>query len=314
MTQPQSALPQGWPAIAAELERFHERFPGAALQAVLQQPEAYVPQLLEELAACAAAPAQRTDDADGWMLHLYAMHLLATLREPRAFAPLMAITRLDGETLENLLGDHLTEGLPRALAATCPADEAALQALAGDRNAYFWSRSAALRALALRTLEGDHPRAALLDWLQAEGEREAERMVDEKLRPEQGTETDYLSELVVTMEEIGAVELAPRVAEWFEDGLIDDAFLDPSESNKRLERSWEDCRRDELDHGWGYPRDIVAEIGRWACFQPDEDDEDELEDAPKHPPIVRETPKIGRNDPCPCGSGNKYKKCCGASL
>ena len=28
-------------------------------------------------------------------------------------------------------------------------------------------------------------------------------------------------------------------------------------------------------------------------------------------PIVREEPKIGRNDPCPCGSGKKYKKCCG---
>ena len=28
-------------------------------------------------------------------------------------------------------------------------------------------------------------------------------------------------------------------------------------------------------------------------------------------PIVREDPKIGRNDPCPCGSGRKYKKCCG---
>jgi len=26
---------------------------------------------------------------------------------------------------------------------------------------------------------------------------------------------------------------------------------------------------------------------------------------------VRETPKVGRNDPCPCGSGKKYKKCCG---
>lgn len=25
----------------------------------------------------------------------------------------------------------------------------------------------------------------------------------------------------------------------------------------------------------------------------------------------RETKKIGRNDPCPCGSGKKYKKCCG---
>ncbi|MFA6356249.1 MAG: preprotein translocase subunit SecA [Candidatus Omnitrophota bacterium] len=29
-------------------------------------------------------------------------------------------------------------------------------------------------------------------------------------------------------------------------------------------------------------------------------------------PIEREAPKVGRNDPCPCGSGKKYKKCCGA--
>jgi hypothetical protein len=29
-------------------------------------------------------------------------------------------------------------------------------------------------------------------------------------------------------------------------------------------------------------------------------------------PYKRESPKIGRNDPCPCGSGKKYKKCCGA--
>lgn len=28
--------------------------------------------------------------------------------------------------------------------------------------------------------------------------------------------------------------------------------------------------------------------------------------------IVREMPKVGRNDPCPCGSGKKYKKCHGA--
>ena len=28
-------------------------------------------------------------------------------------------------------------------------------------------------------------------------------------------------------------------------------------------------------------------------------------------PVSRATPKIGRNDPCPCGSGKKYKNCCG---
>ncbi len=31
----------------------------------------------------------------------------------------------------------------------------------------------------------------------------------------------------------------------------------------------------------------------------------------KSTPIRRDAPKIGRNDPCPCGSGKKYKKCCG---
>ena len=29
--------------------------------------------------------------------------------------------------------------------------------------------------------------------------------------------------------------------------------------------------------------------------------------------IRRDSPKIGRNDPCPCGSGKKYKQCCGAA-
>ena len=33
----------------------------------------------------------------------------------------------------------------------------------------------------------------------------------------------------------------------------------------------------------------------------------------KETPVVREEPKVGRNDPCPCGSGRKYKKCCGRS-
>jgi preprotein translocase subunit SecA len=30
-------------------------------------------------------------------------------------------------------------------------------------------------------------------------------------------------------------------------------------------------------------------------------------------PVKRGTPKVGRNDPCPCGSGKKYKKCCGVA-
>jgi len=34
-------------------------------------------------------------------------------------------------------------------------------------------------------------------------------------------------------------------------------------------------------------------------------------DEVKPEPYIRIEPKVGRNDPCPCGSGKKYKKCCG---
>ncbi|MBU3178379.1 tetratricopeptide repeat protein [Clostridium estertheticum] len=47
----------------------------------------------------------------------------------------------------------------------------------------------------------------------------------------------------------------------------------------------------------------------------DEDDSEEneasLKDYEPQEPEIREEPKIGRNDLCPCGSGKKYKKCCG---
>ena len=43
--------------------------------------------------------------------------------------------------------------------------------------------------------------------------------------------------------------------------------------------------------------------GRWLY--------DEGDIVPKT--VIRTGPKIGRNDPCPCGSGKKYKHCCGKS-
>lgn len=53
-----------------------------------------------------------------------------------------------------------------------------------------------------------------------------------------------------------------------------------------------------------------AEAAR--VFAPVEGDGDS-DNAPRKtlPPIVRDSPKVGRNEPCPCGSGKKYKRCCG---
>lgn len=39
--------------------------------------------------------------------------------------------------------------------------------------------------------------------------------------------------------------------------------------------------------------------------------EDEAPLPPPVQPIHKEAAETGRNDPCPCGSGKKYKKCCG---
>jgi uncharacterized protein len=40
------------------------------------------------------------------------------------------------------------------------------------------------------------------------------------------------------------------------------------------------------------------------------DEDDDPDDDAAHDPYVRAAPKVGRNDPCHCGSGKKHKKCC----
>jgi preprotein translocase subunit SecA len=52
-------------------------------------------------------------------------------------------------------------------------------------------------------------------------------------------------------------------------------------------------------------------LNKLKARNPDWDDGNNDEEE-KLEPLRRAEPKIGRNDPCPCGSGKKYKKCCGA--
>jgi len=44
------------------------------------------------------------------------------------------------------------------------------------------------------------------------------------------------------------------------------------------------------------------------------EDVSDMERALRPPEPVLAEPKVGRNDPCPCGSGKKFKKCCAAAL
>jgi hypothetical protein len=80
-----------------------------------------------------------------------------------------------------------------------------------------------------------------------------------------------------------------------------DAWLEDSKNDQEFRRKWHEehpIPSDEED------------------FEDDEFDDEEFEeeeyDVPEPPPltIVRRAERVGRNDPCPCGSGKKFKKCC----
>lgn len=63
----------------------------------------------------------------------------------------------------------------------------------------------------------------------------------------------------------------------------------------------------------GAGADWLYELEEWNDIL-DEAKRKQLYQAQKVSATIVKGPKIGRNDPCPCGSGKKYKKCCGKNV
>ena len=59
--------------------------------------------------------------------------------------------------------------------------------------------------------------------------------------------------------------------------------------------------------------DWLYELPAWNSLLPAERRKELYLQQKKSGTVVKEK-KIGRNEPCPCGSGKKYKKCCGANI
>ena len=58
--------------------------------------------------------------------------------------------------------------------------------------------------------------------------------------------------------------------------------------------------------------DTIQELQNLICFSPSKTQKKKKEKPAPRFSEPRKGKKIGRNAPCPCGSGKKYKKCCGA--
>ena len=84
-----------------------------------------------------------------------------------------------------------------------------------------------------------------------------------------------------------------------------DAWLEDSSHDLEYRRAW------YAEHGFTEFSDDFddEDEGDWEADDFDEDLNDDFDDQPAET-IVRHDERVGRNDPCPCGSGKKYKKCC----
>lgn len=297
-------MTDAWNTLRAQIEFFSQPFPETAIALADAHRAEVTPYLVESIARLADNPDEGAHP--DYVLHLYAMHLLATWRETAAYAPLVRLGHHPEAVVEQLLGDSVTESYGRCLASVCDGDPAPLRKLVEDEAAGHWARNAALDALLTRVFEGDASRDELIAYLTRLGDAEAER-----LRALHGDfdELQILNSVVSVATDLGAVELLERIRGWFADELVDPMIADLPWVERHIARPYETCRDEVLGWGKGYVRSVKKEIGWWAGFK-EEDKPARTKPSPAILPL-RQGPKIGRNDPCPCGSGKKFKKCCG---
>lgn len=306
--------------IKKQLETFDKTFPEAAVRAAMEQREAITPILLDCLRTAADDP-QRVAAIPGAMLHIYAMYLLAQFQERAAYPLLVKLFSTPGEVCFDLAGDVVTEDLDRILIAVCGGDLEPIKRMIEDPTVNEYVRSSCMRSLVTLVLRGDLERESAIDYFRT--------LFTDKLSREPGF---VWGSLIIDCCDLCPEELLPEIERAFADGLVD-TFLIGLDS---VEQSIAEGREAAMQLGRRSRRgpitDTVAEIQCWACF-----DEEESPAAPLMPPmppmetddlprttkggsppptptVVRSTPagyeKVGRNDPCPCGSGKKYKKCC----
>ena len=90
---------------------------------------------------------------------------------------------------------------------------------------------------------------------------------------------------------------------------LPDAFKMQLKDPKVKERFMSIARRMEAD---GVNFKSIRQMKKWMKEHEQELRKEGNPEQPHVETVVHEGPRIGRNDPCPCGSGKKYKKCCGA--
>ena len=267
-------------------------------------------------AALKRAAAGTLLDREDERLFFRALFIIGGRRDPLGFEPLLRLLRRPQDEVEYLLGDANPGHLPRIAAGMFNGDTEALFEAITDRRLEDCTRDSLLGAATFLTWEGRIDRERMIAFLR--------RFDAERLAPDEEVIWYGWLQAVALL---GLRDLEPAVLAAWDRGSIPPKMLERREfiaDLERAERAPEDIQRFKDAH-LGYIDDVVVALEDWILgdhfVDDDVSDTDVLDDLgtptdERLPlnlpgqPVVNPWRHVGRNDPCPCGSGKKAKRCC----
>jgi uncharacterized protein len=276
-----------------------KELPREAIEASLANVEAVAPGVLAVVEA--AADGRKLSPEEENVL-FYGIHILGAAGYQKLFAPAMRLLRLPDDDLDALLGDVVTLSFPKVLIGSFDGDAETLFDFITDETREDVLRGICFEIVAYLTWKGriDAARTRAL----------IERFDDDRLA--EGEEFVWSSWGQV-VELLGWRDLAPRVEAAHRDGRITPEFSRLKDFHAGLAKAEKaapgDERRFTDQHLCGI-EDIFEVLARYNVMEDPGFAEPEDDYPPVQMPVHNPMRHVGRNDPCPCGSGKKYKKCC----
>jgi hypothetical protein len=292
-------------AILRELT-YAEGLPREALEAASAQRAEMLPLFLNEIETyLALEPAARAKPTPLFFI----FHLLGEWREKAAYRPLARLLRLPGHEIDAIFGDGITSTSHRVMAAVFDGDPEPLCEIFLDPHTEQFIRSRMCEALAMVTLRGELDRAMASRIL---------RDTFMEMQPQAQNFVWFGWQSAIAM--LGLSDLKSLVRKAFDRGFIDRYVLEFAHFEQDLRRGLERLGDGEPwhpdDHEYTLFGDTIDELSGWYCFSDQYSEDQERYRRQAEANHVRSEPHenpfrgIGRNDPCPCGSGKKFKRCC----
>ncbi len=233
------------------------------------------------------------DDPEGWA-GPHALMLLQCIASPSA-APYVANFLSEG------VGEEwLTEEGHNLVYRLGPTGMDAIWGVIENPEADEYGRAEGILGLSLIGLTKEEARPGIVERIRPMASRLAEA--------EDATSEDelVLTSLCYALADLHDEEARPLLSraivrgrcDWDQDGMAS-AYETP------FAETFERWKNDPMEH---FTAKRLHELEEMRQEEPPSSEEDGEEDRPNP---YRAEPKVGRNDPCPCGSGKKFKKCCG---